>query len=132
MLLYDTHGGQTCHQHQTKPNRMSDVDFMAVLFYSGGFRYVKHYYQEYVCKHLTHLFPKRVSYNRFLEKIKGKLCADKRYIEQALFSMAYKLNTADIAAIAVVRGKAAVALYGERYVDGVMEITTKKAAAKQP
>lgn len=43
-----------------------------------------------------------------------------------------RLDTADIAAIAVVRGKAAVALYGERYVDGVMEITTKKAAAKQP
>ena len=24
----------------------------------------KHYYQKYVCKHPTHLFPQRVSYNR--------------------------------------------------------------------
>ncbi len=27
----------------------------------------QHYYQEYVCKHLTLLFPKRVSYSRFVE-----------------------------------------------------------------
>ena len=36
-------------KHRNKPNRMSD------------------YYKEYVCKHLTHLFPRRVSYNRFVE-----------------------------------------------------------------
>ena len=43
-------------------NRMSDAEIMVILilFHSSGFRCFKHYYQEYVCKHLTHLFPKRV------------------------------------------------------------------------
>ena len=56
-------------KHRNKPNRMSEAEIMVILilFHSGGFRCFKHYYQEYVCKHLTHLFPKRVSYNRFVE-----------------------------------------------------------------
>ena len=45
--------------HRNKPNRMSDVEIMVILilFHSGGFRCFKHYYKEYVCKHLEHLFP---------------------------------------------------------------------------
>ena len=60
---------------------MSDTEIMVILilFHSGGFRCFKHYYKEYVCKHLAHLFPK------FLKNIKGKLCADKGYIGQTLF-----------------------------------------------
>ncbi len=56
-------------KHRNKPNRMSDAEIMVILilFHSGGFRCFKHYYKEYVCKHLTHLFPRRVSYNRFVE-----------------------------------------------------------------
>ena len=48
---------------------MSDAEIMVILilFHSGGFRCFKHYYKEYVCKHLEHLFPHRVSYNRFVE-----------------------------------------------------------------
>ena len=57
------------HQHRNKPNRMSDAEIMVILllFHSGGFRCFKHYYREYVCKHLKHLFPRHVSYNRFVE-----------------------------------------------------------------
>ena len=63
---------------------MSDAEIMVILilFYSGGFRCFKHYYKEYVCKHLKHLFP--LKQGKFLENIKGKLCADKGYIGQAL------------------------------------------------
>ena len=54
-------------RHRNNPNRMSDAEIMVILilFHSGGFRYFKHYYKEYVCKHLKHLFPRQVSYNRF-------------------------------------------------------------------
>ena len=57
------------HNHRNKLNRMSDAEIMVILilFHSGGFRCFKHYYQEYVYKHLTHFFPKCVSYNRFVE-----------------------------------------------------------------
>lgn len=59
----------TSHKHRNKPNRMSDAEIMVILilFHSGVFRCFKHYYQEYVCKHLPHLFAQRVSYNRFVE-----------------------------------------------------------------
>lgn len=62
-------------KHRNKPNRMSDAEIMVILilFHSGGFRCFKHYYMEYVCKHLKGLFPKRVSYNRFVELEKSVL-----------------------------------------------------------
>lgn len=59
-------------RHRNKPNRMSDAEIMVILmFHSGGFRCFKYYYREYICKPLTHLFP--------------RLCADKGYIGQNLF-----------------------------------------------
>ncbi len=60
----------TCHRN--KPNRMSEAGIMVILilFYSDGFRCFKHYYKEYVCKHLKHLFSRLVSYNRFMEQEK--------------------------------------------------------------
>lgn len=59
----------TTHEHRHKPNRMNDAEIMVILilFHSGGFRCFKHYYKEYVSKHLIHLFSHRVSYNRFVE-----------------------------------------------------------------
>ena len=69
-------------RHRNKPNRMSDAEIMVILilFHSGGFRCFKHYYKrsvnEYVCKHLKHLFPRQVSYNRFVELEKEVLLHD--------------------------------------------------------
>lgn len=56
-------------KHRNKSNRMSDTGIMVIpiLFHSGGFCCFKHYYKEYVCKHLKHFFPRQVSYNRFVE-----------------------------------------------------------------
>ena len=36
------------------------------MFHSGGFRVLKHYYKEYVCKYLKYLFQHQVSYNSFV------------------------------------------------------------------
>lgn len=36
-----------------------------ILFHDSGYRCLKHFYMEKVCKHLRHLFPKVFSYNRF-------------------------------------------------------------------
>ena len=58
-------------KHCNKPNRMSDAEL--ILFHSGGFYCFKHCYKEYVCKHLNHLLPRLVSYNRFIELEKGLL-----------------------------------------------------------
>ena len=75
------------HNHRNKPNRMNDAEIMVILilFHSGGFRCFKHYYNEYVCKHLTHLFPRLVSYNRFVELEKDILLPLTIFIKQVLF-----------------------------------------------
>ena len=48
---------------------MSDSEVMTILilFHNSGSRCMKHFYLEYVCKHIRQLFPKTVSYNRFVE-----------------------------------------------------------------
>ena len=45
----------------------SEVIALMVMFHSGGYRNMKHFYIHYVQAHLSHLFPKTVSYNRFVE-----------------------------------------------------------------
>lgn len=55
-------------KQRNNPNRMSDAEIMVILilFHSSGFHCFKHYYKNYVCKHLKYFFPRQVSYNRFV------------------------------------------------------------------
>lgn len=74
------------YKHRNELNRMNDAEIMVILilFHSGGSRCFKHYYKEYVYKHLTHLFPHRVSYNRFVELEKEVLLPLTIFIKQVL------------------------------------------------
>lgn len=45
----------------------SEVITIMVAFHTGGYRNMKHFYNCYVQVHMRHLFPKTVSYNRFVE-----------------------------------------------------------------
>ena len=45
----------------------SEVITIMVMFHSGGFKTMKHFYTCYVQVHMTKLFPNTVSYNRFTE-----------------------------------------------------------------
>ena len=45
----------------------SEVITLMVLFHFGCFKNFKHFYLHYVKLHLSHLFPRTVSYNRFVE-----------------------------------------------------------------
>ena len=55
--------------HRNKPYKMSEseVATILVLFHLGGYRCLKHFYLQYVCKHMKNDFPKTLSYNRFVE-----------------------------------------------------------------
>lgn len=56
------------HTPKKKPTMIcSEVITLMVMFHSGGYRNMKHFYLFYVQKHLAHHFPKTVSYNRFVE-----------------------------------------------------------------
>lgn len=45
----------------------SEVITILIIFHGMQFKNLKHFYLNYVQKHLTHLFPNTVSYNRFIE-----------------------------------------------------------------
>ena len=45
----------------------AEIMLIVILFHDSGYRCLKHFYQEKVRRHLRHLFPKIVSYNRFVE-----------------------------------------------------------------
>ena len=64
------------HLVGNKPNSKpkmscSEVITSMIMFHSGGFRNMKHFYIHYVQKHMKHLFGETVSYNRFLELMQG-------------------------------------------------------------
>ena len=105
------------HKHRNKPNRMSDAEIMVILilfhsggfrcflilFHSGGFRCFKHYYKEYVCKHLPHLFPSRVSYNRFVELEKEVLLQLTVFIKEVLLGTCTGISFVDSTPLRVCR-----------------------------
>ena len=57
------------HKHRNRKWTMSRSEIMTILicFHFNTFRNFKHYYLFYVKAHLHDLFPKQLSYNRFVE-----------------------------------------------------------------
>ena len=53
--------------HRNSTMSKAEIMLIMILFHDSNYRCLKHFYQEHVCKHLRHLFPKVVSYNRFVE-----------------------------------------------------------------
>ncbi len=53
-----------------RESRMSKAEIMVImiLFHSSGYRCLKHFYLEKVCKHMRHLFPEVVSDKLLLRK----------------------------------------------------------------
>lgn len=49
----------------------SEVITIMVMFHTGGFRNMKHFYLFYIQQHKSDLFPNTVSYNRFVELMQG-------------------------------------------------------------
>ena len=86
---------------------MSDAEIMIILilFHSGGFRCFKHYYKEYVCKHLKHLFPRQVSYNRFVELEKEVLLPMTIFIKRVLLGTCTGISFVDSTPLCVCRNQ---------------------------
>lgn len=53
--------------HRNSTMSKAEIMLIMILFHDSNYRCLKHFYQERVYKHLRHLFPKVVSYNRFVE-----------------------------------------------------------------
>ena len=53
--------------HRDSTMSKAEVMLIMILFHDSGYRCLKHFYLDKVCKHLRYLFPQVVSYNRFVE-----------------------------------------------------------------
>ena len=76
-----------------------------ILFHSGGYRCFKHFYLEYVCKHLVHLFPRKVSYNRFVELEKEVLFPLAIFIKTVLIGRCTGISFVDSTPLRVCRNQ---------------------------
>ncbi len=56
-------------KRRNKPSKLNDAEIITIMiaFHLGSFRNLKHFYINYVQKHLQSYFPETVSYNRFVE-----------------------------------------------------------------
>ena len=94
-------------RHRRKPNRMSDAEIIVILihFHSGGCRCFKHYYLHYICKHCRHLFPRTVSYTRFVELEKEVLLQLAVFIKQVLLGECTRISFVDNTPLRVCRNQ---------------------------
>jgi hypothetical protein len=53
--------------HRSPTMSKAEIIIIMILFHDSDHRCLKRFYLDEVCKHLRHLFPKVVSYNRFVE-----------------------------------------------------------------
>ena len=79
--------------HRKSTMSKAEIMVIMILFHDSGYRCLKHFYIEKVCRHMRHLFPKVVSYNRWSSESRSQICLDyaeiscKREQSQACLAM---------------------------------------------
>lgn len=91
--------------HRASTMSKAEVMMILILFHSSGYRCLKHYYLECVCKQLTHLFPKVVSYNRFVELQKEVAIPLAIFIKKVLLGKCTGINFVDSTPLRVCRNQ---------------------------
>lgn len=90
-----------------RDSTMSDAEVMVImiLFHNSGFRCLKHFYIEHVCRHMKHLFPKTVSYNRFVELQKKIIIPMIIFIKKVLLGKCTGISFVDSTPLRVCRNQ---------------------------
>ena len=83
----------------------AEVMVILILFHGSGYRCLKHFYLEHVCKHLRHLFPELVSYNRFVELQKDVAIPLALFIKKALLGKCTGISFVDSTPLRVCRNQ---------------------------
>ena len=94
-------------KHRNKPNRLSDAEVITILilFHMGGYRCLKHFYVGHVCLHCRLLFPKVVSYNRFVELEKEVAVQLEVFVKEVLPGKCTGVNFVDSTPLRVCRNQ---------------------------
>ena len=93
MKKYTLKADKKRHYHRKSTMSKAEIMVIMILFHDSGYRCLKHFYIEKVCRHMRHLFPKVVSYNRWSSESRSQTCLDyaeiscKREQSQACLAM---------------------------------------------
>lgn len=98
------------HLLGNKPKRTprmshSEVITIMVMFHSGGFRNMKHFYLYYIKVHMPHLFPDTVSYNRFVELMQAASLPMAIFLKTCCLGEGTGISFADSTPIRVCKNK---------------------------
>ena len=91
--------------HRDSTMSKSEIMLIMILFHDSGYRCLKHFYQEEVCRHLRHLFPKVVSYNRFVELEKEVAVPMALFIKKVLLGKCTGISFVDSTPLRVCRNQ---------------------------
>ena len=87
--------------------RLSDAEVMTImiLFHFSGYKCLKHFYRDYVCAHMRHLFPTPVSYNRFTELERKVSVPMVLFLKKCLMGRCTGISFVDSTALRVCRNQ---------------------------
>ena len=91
--------------HRDSTMSKAEIMLIMILFHDSGYRCLKHFYLEKVCKHLRHLFPKVVSYNRFVELEKEVAIPLALFIKKVLLGKCTGISFVDSTPLRVCRNQ---------------------------
>lgn len=81
--------------HREPRMSKAEVILVLILFHCSGYRCLKHFYVNHVCKNLRHLFPEVVSYNRFVELERETAIPMALFIKQVLLGKCTGISFVD-------------------------------------
>ena len=93
------------HYYRSPKMSKSEIMLILIMFHASGYRCLKHYYLEYVCIHLRHLFPNLVSYNRFVELEKDVALPLAIFIKKVLLGKCTGISFVDSTPLRVCRNQ---------------------------
>lgn len=94
------------NQPKRKPTMScSEVITVMIIFHSGGFRNMKHFYLHYVQKHQQDLFPHTVSYNRFVELMQAATLPMSLFLKTCCMGQGTGISFIDSTPIRVCKNK---------------------------
>ena len=91
--------------HRDSTMSKSEIMLIMILFHDSGYRCLKHFYVEKVCKHLRQIFPKVVSYNRFVELEKQVAVPLVLFIKKVLLGKCTGISFVDSTPLRVCRNQ---------------------------
>lgn len=102
---YTLKTGKKRTYHRDSTMSKAEVMLIIILFHDSGYRCLKHFYLEKVCKHLRHLFPEVVSYNRFVELQKEVAIPLALFIKKVLLGKCTGISFVDSTPLRVCRNQ---------------------------